>query len=120
MKLSDKLKTLAEVAINANIAYKVETAYICIIPDYVKKIISIDDNSVFYDDRGFLRKLSTSEILNATEQLHIDFIGISLLPIFDIGDNDFIVYDLKERCWYLFNIVDEIKFKKAANLTKYL
>jgi hypothetical protein len=91
------------------------------LPEAVKRVVSIiGSNTLFYEDKDILRSLSESEVLNATKDLSVDFVGKSLLPLFDIGDNDFIVYDLSEKCWYLFDIVDEVKFKKSEDISGYL
>ena len=65
-------------------------------------------------------KTYITEIINATADLEVDFVAHALLPIFDIGDNDFVVFDFSENCWCLFNIVDEIKFRKTKDLINVL
>ena len=120
MKLSEVLIKLSDVTIDQTFVRSIETKYNAKLTDEVKKIISLNADTVFYDDKEVLRGLSNSEILNATEDLQVDLICKSLLPVFDTGDNDFIVFDLSENCWYLFNIVDEVKFKKATTISEYL
>ena len=42
------------------------------------------------------RLLSLEEILNAPEELSVDFVSHGLLPVFDVFDNDFICYQTKD------------------------
>lgn len=120
MKLINALNELNKIKTDSLFVEKIELQYKIILPDNIRKIISLNKNGAFYDDLSFLRALSHDEIVGAAEELLVDFIGINLLPIFDSGDNDFIVFDLVEQCWYKFNIVDEIKFSKALDLSEYL
>jgi len=120
MRLSEILKKLSEVTTDEAFVQSIESVYNARLSDEVKKIISLNQDAIFYEDKEIMRSLSNSEILNASEDLQVDFLGKSLLPVFDIGDNDFIIFDLSEDCWYLFNIVDEVKFKKAKSLSVYL
>jgi len=62
--------------------------------------------------------LSHNEILNASEEFNVDFIGLQLVPVFDTGDNDYIVFDIKNGNWCKFNIVDSIQFKQKSLLNE--
>lgn len=66
------------------------------------------------------RLLSLEEILNAPEELSVDFVSHGLLPVFDAFDNDFICYQVKNGKWCMFNIVDEVSFKKDSTLAELL
>jgi len=120
MKLKEQLEKINDVQINEAFVNQVEGLYNKKIPDDVKKIISISSETVFYDDRPLLRGLSNSEIINAKDDLDVDFVSMLLLPIFDLGDNDFVTFDFSDNSWFLFNIVEEVKFKKAACISMYL
>ena len=120
MKLKDLLEKINDVPLNESLTKRIEARYKTKLSDEIKKIVSLSQETVFYEDRVLLRGLSNLEILNATEDLSVDFVGKSLLPLFDVGDNDFISYDFSENCWYMFNIVDEVKFKKASSIFSYL
>jgi hypothetical protein len=107
--------------IRESLTDQLEAMYKVQLPEVVRRVVSlIESKAVFYDDRDILRSLSDCEILTASEDLSMDFVGKSLLPLFDIGDNDFIVFDLSENCWYLFNIADEVKFKRSEDILLYL
>ena len=120
MNLKELISKTSGATINMDIVEAVECLYRVKLSDELKRIISLHNEVTFYNDRDILRGLSNVETLNATENLEVDFVGKSILPLFDIGDNDFIVFDFSEDCWYLFNIVDEIKFKKATSILDYL
>lgn len=66
------------------------------------------------------RLLSLEEILNSDEDLQVDFTSLGLIPIFDIFDNDYICYQVKNGSWCIFNIVDEVSFKKDSTLQELL
>lgn len=66
------------------------------------------------------RLLSLEEILNSNEDLQVDFTSLGLIPIFDIFDNDYICYQVKNGSWCIFNIVDEVSFKKDSTLQELL
>ncbi|MCR5587232.1 MAG: hypothetical protein K6F77_06855 [Lachnospiraceae bacterium] len=87
------------------------------IPDIVRKIISYNDNDRFIEK---WRVISKPEILESIETIHVDFVKIKLLPVIDVGDNDFICYDLKNNIWVMFNIVDEIDFNPKDSIYDYV
>jgi hypothetical protein len=120
MKLNETLKQLSQVDINENSVNKIENAYKVKLSEELKKIVSLHGETIFYDDFSLLRGLSVKEILDASNDMSVDFIGKNLLPLFDVGDNDYFVFDFAEKCWYKFNIVDEVKFSKAETIDKYL
>ena len=120
MNLKDTLSRIVSLPIDNSFVSKVENLYRTSISDDVKRVLSISKEAAFYDDVSLLRGLSNAEVLNASTDMAVDFLSKHLLPIFDIGDNDYIVYDLAEKCWHKFNIVDEVKFSKANSLSDYL
>lgn len=63
-----------------------------------------------------LIKLDISSIINANNELQVDFVNYGLIPVFDAFDNDYICYQINNSKWCMFNIVDEISFKKDSNL----
>ena len=97
---------------------KIENQYRHQVPQVIKEIVSYSQDSVFFED-GY-RTLSVSEILEASTDLHIDFVNQGMIPIIDCGENDFIVYHFEESLWSKFNIIDECTFKKRTSLTDLL
>lgn len=93
---------------------EVERVYGAELPEVLKKIISNNEETIFLDDG--VRILAFKEILNAKEELHVDFKADGIIPVADCGENDFIVYHFKETCWSKFNIIDEISFKKEKSI----
>lgn len=119
MKLKDTLSKIAEVKIDADFTAQVEDMYKTAFPDEVKRILSLSNDTVSYDDFSLLRGLSHAEITYASADMTVDFIGKGILPLFDVGDNDYIVYDILEKAWCKFNIVDEVKFSETHNIFEY-
>ena len=83
----------------------------------IKKVLSIQTDTLFFDD---YRLLAHDEIINANEELHVNFTSKRILPLIDCGENDFIVYNLLKNNVSKFNIVDETFFKERATLNDLL
>ena len=88
------------------------------LPSDVQKVISFDSRGTFLDGDHFCRLLSFDEISKASEELHVDFVRHCIVPLFDIGDNDFIVFDLQKSCWEKFNIVDEVSYGEKESVSE--
>ena len=54
--------------------------------------------------------------MDASADLHVDFAALSLLPLFDCGENDFAAYHLDDDTWSYYNITDGSIFKKRGSL----
>jgi len=63
-----------------------------------------------------LIKLDISSIINANNELQVDFVNYGLIPVFDAFDNDYICYQINNNKWCMFNITDETVFKKDSFL----
>lgn len=119
MKLKDTLAKLEEVKIDADFTAQIEAMYKADLPDEVKRILSLSNEAVFYEDFSLLRGLSHAEIIDASVDMAVDFIAKGILPLFDVGDNDYIVYDILEKVWCKFNIVDEVKFSTSHSISEF-
>lgn len=95
----------------------VEKRYATSFPNLIKRIISCANESLFFDDEW--RVLSVEEIIDAPEDLHVDFIALNILPLIDTDNNDFIVYHSMDACWSKFNIVDECFFQYCKHFEEY-
>lgn len=42
------------------------------------------------------------------------------IPLFDTGDNDFIIYSFEDSTWNMFNIVDRCEFYQSSDLSHLL
>lgn len=117
MNKQEYLQTLDNIEIDINMVSTVEKIYEGQISDIAKRIISNSKSTIFIDET---RLLSYNEILDAEEDLGVNFIQKQLLPLFDCGDNDFIVYHISNGKWSLFNIIDECVFKNASSFEELL
>ena len=118
MTRKDYLVELGKCDINATAVSKVEATYGYELPEEIKQIVSYSAESIFFDDD--YRALSFSEIMDATNDLHIDFVKCACIPVIDCGENDFIVYHFDTKTWTKFNIIDESVFKKRNSLFELL
>lgn len=100
-----------------DIVKEIEVKYGIKLPMNVQKIVSCSRESIFFEN-GW-RTLSAKEVLEASEDLHVDFGTLKVLPLFDTGDNDFIVYCFTSDSWAKFNIIDECFFKQKKLLEEY-
>lgn len=69
----------------------------------------------FYDE---MRLLSEEEIINYKEELGIKIDNI--IPLIDLYDNDFLIYNTNENVFEKLNITDETFFDKTNTIEKYL
>ncbi|MCI6664314.1 MAG: hypothetical protein MSL09_08895 [Spirochaetia bacterium] len=101
---------------NESLITKIETKYGKIEDSFVKQLLSVrlDDN--FLDSEDILRFLTISEILSADENLSVSFSLKNTIPMFDIGDNDFIIYQLNSKKWACMNIIDGTIFSEKETL----
>ncbi|MDR1916116.1 MAG: SMI1/KNR4 family protein [Synergistaceae bacterium] len=107
MKLKEILQNYAA---NSTSVKKIEEKYSAKLPLEAIKILSVSDESTSLNDKSIFRILSLGEILDASDDMAVDFISKGLIPIIDVGDNDYISLDYNNQKWCLFNIADEIIF----------
>lgn len=114
MTRKEYLQEIGKCKMNIVRVNEVEKAYGKELPEVIKRMVSYSEDSVFFDDDW--RALSFSEIMEAEQDLHVDFARLEIIPIADCGENDFVVYHFAEKIWSKFNIVDETIFKKKSSL----
>jgi lambda repressor-like predicted transcriptional regulator len=120
MKLRDALAKLDNVEIDRPITSEIETLYKAKFPGELLKVITLNKDGVSYDEKSVFNGLSVNAILNAYNDLYIDFVGLNLVPLFDIGDNEYIVYDLKKKCYALYDISEDDEYSEESDLLKYV
>ena len=112
------IRKLDALEINNSKAKKVIAKYADGLPEVVLKIISDSNTPVFLGDDS--RIMSIEEIIDAEKDLHVSFKKKAMIPIVDCGNNDFIVYHYYDHIWSMFNIVDEVIFKKKKSFEELL
>ena len=78
-----------------------------------KKIIKMVKNEPIFFDNDDKRLQSRDEIINYKEELHIN---IDIIPLIDVGDNDFIIYNEFQMC----NVSNEMIYKDIESIEKYI
>lgn len=116
MQLNHFLNNISKTPIQVSTIKRIEATYLVKIPEVISHICSACSDGIFFDSKQVIRLLSTEEIINASRELHVDFVKMHIIPIFDVGDNNFIIYDVLSKKWSKFNIVDEVKFKTTDNI----
>lgn len=119
MDIIDFLNTLGQDSRDEHSAEKIEQVYGVRLEDDIKRVLSKKPAGVFFESDDILRLLSCEEIIDASHDMNVDFVGLKLIPIMDTGDNDYIVYDIEKRSWCKFNIVDNTKFKQRKSLKEF-
>jgi len=120
MRLRDALAGLSNVEIDKESINEIEALYKTKLSTEVKKVISLNKDGVAYDDKSIFNGLSTQAIINAYNDLYVDFVGLQLLPLFEIGDSEYIVYNLKRRCYAIYDISDDNEYSEESDLLKYV
>lgn len=118
MTVQEYIKYVSSKETDKNKVMSIERIYKAVLPEKVQLIISNNDETVFFDNG--IRILSFSEVVNAEEELHVDFKKYGIIPLFDCKDNDFIVYHYNEDIWSKFNIIDEVSFKNKDDFIELL
>jgi hypothetical protein len=98
---------------------QIESVYGSLTDDIVC-ILKIGDTAFSTYQGRKVRFLGLNEISNAEKFLHIPFSELKKIPLFDLGNNDFICYDLEKQVYSVFNIIDEIDFFSSASLISLL
>ena len=117
MKFDTFIKTISLKA--SNKIKQVESLYSNTLPDEVACLVSNLDETVFFDNDSFIRLLSFQELIDAETDMNVMFCEKGIVPFFDLGDNDYLVYDLKKKMWCKYNIVDEVAFSSKTKLSEY-
>ena len=101
---------------NASLMEALKHKYSISFPESIGKILSALPQGGFLEGDDFCRVMSSSEIVSANETLHTDFVGKKLLPILDLGDNIFVVFDSNRQEFGRFSLNDELVYWRSCTL----
>lgn len=118
MKIVDFIDSIEEVSIDDIVLEELYDIYGKDIPEIVLKIVIKCKEENFFDGGG--RLLSFYEVCHSDDEYDTRFVESQMIPLIDLGDNDFIVYDLDSNLWKKYNIVDELDFEEASELKELL
>lgn len=113
MMLVDCLQKIRNTPVDSIVSKTLKKAYGSKVPAIVEQIVTLFKSGGFVEGYRFL---SLDEIEYAEDDLHVNFKSIGLIPLIDCGDNDFVVYNYIEGKWMMFNIIEQICFKKKKEL----
>ncbi|MBT9146549.1 MAG: hypothetical protein DDT32_00283 [Syntrophomonadaceae bacterium] len=119
MKILEFISTLDQRLITTQSAEKIEQIYGIKLKDGIKQVLSKNPEGIFFEKEDVLCLLSCEEIVNASQDMNVDFIKLKLIPVIDTGDNDYIVYDIEKSSWCKFNIVNGVKFKQRETFKEF-
>lgn len=118
MKREVYFETLKQITVDAGLISEIQEVYGCKLPHDIQCIVSAHKTEAFIEGERFCRILTSSEILNASAELHVDFAKYNIIPFFDVEDNNFVVFDFQKKCWKKFNIVDEVSYGERTSLNE--
>ena len=105
---------------NDSLVAAIERKYSVPIPERIAKILSVMPQGGFLSENDLCRVMSSSEIISATENLHTNFVGKKLIPIFDLSDNLFVVFDSNSQGFGRFSLNDELMYRRSDELNEIL
>lgn len=117
MDIKEFLKVLEVTEIDSERVKCIESKYNASMPEMAKKLLSVALDDMFVGD---FRILSFDEIKYADEDMYISFEDEGVIPFVDCMDNDFIVYDIKNKAWTMYNVIDKIQFGEMTEFEKLL
>lgn len=94
-----------------NNVHAVEKLYNTSLPIDIHLLLSVKDHFLNVKSGGTIRILEVDEIMNATEELHVDFLGKNIVPLADLFDNNFLVFSCTTHNYKIMNITDESLFE---------
>lgn len=101
---------------NASLMEALKHKYSVSFPESIGKNLSVLPQGGFLEGDDFCRVMSSSEIVSANETLHTDFVGKKLIPILDLGDNVFVVFDGNRQEFGRFSLNDELVYTHSDKL----
>lgn len=117
MTKQDFIAAVQEAAPNASLIGAIERKYNVSFPESIAKILSVLPQGGFLAGSDLCRVMSTSEIILANETLHTDFVGKKLLPMLDLGDNIFVVFDSNRQVFGRFSLNDDLVYRCEEKLS---
>jgi hypothetical protein len=121
MTIQEFNNTLPSLKSDDALAEKIKAAYNAPnLPSAILNIATTAGRGAFLEGGLFCRRLSFNDILAAEHDMGVKFATLGILPLFDKGDNNFVVFDFHKNVWMLFNIVDETKFRTGKTLVELL
>lgn len=84
----------------------------------VNQILSLKSDFYLNENGREFRKITSEERANPKEYLDFDFEKERLIPLFDLSDNNYIVYQTNKNSYGIFNLIDEVITDEQENFLK--
>ena len=94
-----------------------ESVFSCKFDETIRSIVGKTGKTIFFKN-GY-RLLNFDEIKDCGKELSPVLIEKKLLPIIDCGDNEFIIYSLKNSRFSMFSTTDNTLFSKKDTILEY-
>ena len=83
MTKAEYLSSLPKVKIDNAKTEQIQKIYKKPLPEIIKEIVSRSDEAIFFEDGS--RMISFEEMLDAEQDLHVDFKAKEIIPVTDCG-----------------------------------
>ena len=84
----------------------------------VDQILSLKADFYLNENGRAFRRITQKERANSKEYLDFDFEKERLIPLFDLSDNNYIVYQTNKNSYGIFNLIDEVITDEQENFLK--
>ena len=108
------LQIVNDAVVDEDLVNKLEEKYNHTFPTLVKKIISLSNEPIFGED---WRNLQYVEILDPEKTLKYNFAERNQIPLLDVFDNNYLVFDYSDSLWKAVNLTDEVEYDEAEDLS---
>ena len=81
----------------------------------VDQILSLKADFYLNESGREFRKITPKERANPKKYLDFDFQKEQLIPLFDLSDNNYIVYQTNKNRYGIFNLIDEVMTDEQEN-----
>ena len=118
MTIKEYFEELEKAEINKDRVDKLKQIYGCDIPEIVQRIASYDMDDYFIDEE--IRVLSFNGIIFIDEDLDTRFQDARLIPLMDLMDGDYAVYNCVTSKWNMCNAYEGVLFNEQDSLENLL
>ena len=114
MDINQYIELIKSNEVNQDFVASVEKLYGITLTEELKHIVSVVMDDYFISQN--CRVLSATELLRTEDFTGVDFTELGMIPLVDCKDGDYIVYNFGTQKYEMYNIYDEVSFKKADSL----
>lgn len=112
MTRDEYLKKVRDTTPKDEVIVSIKAKYGENVPVLVYSILSVSPTPELFDENES-RTLSLKEVLNAEKVFGISFDDGDIIPVVELGGDDYIAFSRSLSKWCIYNIVDEMVFDES-------